>query len=82
MEFCRRWGVASAVRHAVWPESHPRDFVYLTSLCGRELLRIGLHPPDCRYPEIWRQVLRLISHAVRSRRAVSYEQFLGIAPEP
>src|SRR5579871_2404323 len=29
MEFCRRWGVAEAVRNAVWPESHPRDFVYL-----------------------------------------------------
>src|SRR5207302_9045158 len=40
MEFCRRWGVAQAVRTAVWPESHPRDFVYLTSLRGRELLRV------------------------------------------
>ena len=29
MEFCRRWGVAREVRTAVWPESHPRDFVYL-----------------------------------------------------
>lgn len=42
MEFCRRWGVAQAVRTAVWPESHPRDFVYLDSLRGRELLRIRL----------------------------------------
>ncbi len=40
MEFCRRWGVAAAVRSAVWPESHPRDFVYLTSMCGPELLRV------------------------------------------
>jgi 2-polyprenyl-6-methoxyphenol hydroxylase-like FAD-dependent oxidoreductase len=40
MEFCRRWGVATAVRTAVWPESHPRDFVYLDTLRGRELLRI------------------------------------------
>jgi 2-polyprenyl-6-methoxyphenol hydroxylase-like FAD-dependent oxidoreductase len=40
MEFCRRWGVAKAVRTAVWPESHPRDFVYLESLRGRELLRV------------------------------------------
>lgn len=40
MEFCRRWGVASAVRSAVWPESHPRDFVYLASMCGPELLRV------------------------------------------
>jgi 2-polyprenyl-6-methoxyphenol hydroxylase-like FAD-dependent oxidoreductase len=40
MEFCRRWGVAAAVRGAVWPESHPRDFVYLASMCGAELLRV------------------------------------------
>jgi len=40
MEFCRRWGVAAAVRHAVWPQSHPRDFVYLDSLRGRELMRV------------------------------------------
>jgi 2-polyprenyl-6-methoxyphenol hydroxylase-like FAD-dependent oxidoreductase len=40
MEFCRRWGVARAVRTAVWPESYPRDFVYLDTLRGRELLRV------------------------------------------
>jgi FAD binding domain-containing protein len=33
-------GVAAAVRNAVWPESHPRDFVYLDSLRGRELMRV------------------------------------------
>src|SRR5262245_14332809 len=42
MEFCRRWGVATAVRNAVWPESHPRDFVYLENLRGRELLRVKM----------------------------------------
>src|SRR6516164_5206966 len=40
MEFCRRWGVAEAVRNAVWPESRPRDFIYLDSLRGNELLRV------------------------------------------
>jgi 2-polyprenyl-6-methoxyphenol hydroxylase-like FAD-dependent oxidoreductase len=40
MEFCRRWGVAPEVRNAVWPESHPRDFIYLSSMRGRELLRV------------------------------------------
>ncbi|MGH6769726.1 MAG: FAD-dependent monooxygenase [Xanthobacteraceae bacterium] len=39
MEFCRRWGIAQAVRTAVWPESHSRDFVYLESMRGKELLR-------------------------------------------
>jgi 2-polyprenyl-6-methoxyphenol hydroxylase-like FAD-dependent oxidoreductase len=39
MEFCRRWGVAKTVRTAVWPESHSRDFVYLESMRGQELVR-------------------------------------------
>jgi len=39
MEFCRRWGIAKAVRNAVWPEHHPRDFVYLDTMRGTELLR-------------------------------------------
>ncbi len=39
MEFCRRWGVAKTVRTAVWPESFSRDFVYLESMRGKELLR-------------------------------------------
>jgi 2-polyprenyl-6-methoxyphenol hydroxylase-like FAD-dependent oxidoreductase len=42
MEFCRRWGVATKVRNAVWPQSHPRDFVYLESMRGRELLRVKI----------------------------------------
>src|ERR1700709_1038847 len=40
MAFCRRWGVAAAVRNAVWPQSYPRDFVYLDNLRGRELMRV------------------------------------------
>ena len=40
MEFCRRWGIARKVRTAVWPESHSRDFVYLESMRGKELMRI------------------------------------------
>ena len=39
MEFCRRWGVAKTVRTAVWPESFSRDFIYLESMRGKELLR-------------------------------------------
>src|SRR6516162_1745991 len=42
MELCRRWGIAPAVRAAVWPQNHPRDFVYAESLRGRELLRVKL----------------------------------------
>jgi 2-polyprenyl-6-methoxyphenol hydroxylase-like FAD-dependent oxidoreductase len=39
MEFCRRWGIAEQVKKAGWPEYHPCDFVYVTSLTGYELYR-------------------------------------------
>ena len=39
MEFCRRWGIAEQVKKAGWPENHPCDFVYATSLTGYELYR-------------------------------------------
>ena len=40
MEYCRRWGIAQAVRTAVWSENHALDFVYMETLAGRELARI------------------------------------------
>jgi 2-polyprenyl-6-methoxyphenol hydroxylase-like FAD-dependent oxidoreductase len=42
MEFCRRWGIATAVRQAVWPESHAFDIVYVNGLRGRELARLAV----------------------------------------
>jgi len=40
MEFCRRWGVADAVRHCPFPDDHPLDVVFVTSLAGHELARM------------------------------------------
>jgi len=40
MEFCRRWGIADEVRTAIWPPSHPGDFIYVDNLRGTELARI------------------------------------------
>ena len=65
MEFCRRWGIADQVRSAIWPESHPRDFIYLASMRGRELLRVKVPAyaqrdmrdytpePPCPCPQIY-----------------------------
>jgi 2-polyprenyl-6-methoxyphenol hydroxylase-like FAD-dependent oxidoreductase len=39
MEFCRRWGITERVKNAGWPEHHPGDFIYVTSMTGRELFR-------------------------------------------
>lgn len=38
MEFCRRWGIVDEVR-AIWPPTHPMDFVYVTNMIGEELAR-------------------------------------------
>lgn len=42
MEYCRRWGIAEAVRTAVWSEHHALDFVYMETLAGAELTRIKI----------------------------------------
>lgn len=39
MEFCRRWGIASRVRNAGWPEDFPVRIVYRTSMRGHEFFR-------------------------------------------
>lgn len=40
MEFCRRWGIADAVRNAGAPPDFPQTILYLTGLQGYELARI------------------------------------------
>ena len=39
MEFCRRWGIADAVREAGLPPDFPHTALYLTSLAGYEIAR-------------------------------------------
>jgi 2-polyprenyl-6-methoxyphenol hydroxylase-like FAD-dependent oxidoreductase len=39
MEFCRRWGIAEEVKRAGWPQTHPGDFVYVTTMVGQEIFR-------------------------------------------
>ena len=40
MEFCRRWGVAEAVRNCPFPGDYSLDVVFVTNLCGHELARM------------------------------------------
>jgi 2-polyprenyl-6-methoxyphenol hydroxylase-like FAD-dependent oxidoreductase len=85
MEFCRRWGVATKVRKAVWPESHPRDFVYLESMRGPELLRVKIPSfaeqrnrleftpePPCPCPQIYFDPILLARARSFPSVAVSY----------
>ena len=39
MEFCRRWGIAEEVKKAGWPQTHPGDFIYVTTMVGHEIFR-------------------------------------------
>ncbi|MBV9656826.1 MAG: polysaccharide deacetylase family protein [Verrucomicrobia bacterium] len=46
-------------------------------LRANALLRVGLHPPDFRFPAIWRQARALIGDALREGRAVrTYAEFI------
>jgi 2-polyprenyl-6-methoxyphenol hydroxylase-like FAD-dependent oxidoreductase len=41
MEFCRRWGIAEAVREVGTPPDFPHDSIYCTSLTGYLIARIA-----------------------------------------
>ena len=40
------------------------------------LLRIGIHPPDFKYPAIWNQIRQSVSRALVDRKALTYEEWL------
>ena len=45
-------------------------------LTNQPLLRLGLHPPDLGYPEIWRQIREIVAEALRDREATTYQDWL------
>jgi len=46
------------------------------TLTANPVLRIGLHPPDWRYPAVKRQILGLIRAALAGRQAITYENWI------
>ena len=40
MESCRRWGIAEDIKNAAWSAEYPMDFLYVTNLTGREIVRL------------------------------------------
>lgn len=40
MEFARKWGIEDALRNCGWPQEHPQDVVWATSLADDEIARI------------------------------------------
>lgn len=49
----------------------------LRALGSRPLVRIGLHPPDWKYPAIREHARKCIARALASREAITYEDWLG-----
>src|SRR5262249_43152297 len=53
---CRRWGIAKRVTDAGFPKHYPQDFIYVTTMLGRELTRVKTpsyleRPTDAASPE-------------------------------
>lgn len=49
----------------------------LRVLGDRPLVRLGLHPPDWKYPAIREHARKCIARALASREAITYEDWLG-----
>lgn len=68
------WSVRSGWRRVV-------SFGWNAFLFGRlqsnPLLRISIHPVDLQHPAIWRQVLQLTGHSLRTRTAHTYESWVS-----
>jgi 2-polyprenyl-6-methoxyphenol hydroxylase-like FAD-dependent oxidoreductase len=51
MEFCRRWGITDRVLNCPFPDDHPLDAVFVTSLFGHELGRVTRPARNNQTPE-------------------------------
>jgi predicted deacetylase len=49
----------------------------LRALGDRPLVRVGLHPPDWKFPAIRDHARKCISRALATREAITYEDWLG-----
>ena len=41
------------------------------------LVRLGLHPPDYQYVNLWRQIQRIVTEALVEREAVTYDTYVN-----
>jgi 2-polyprenyl-6-methoxyphenol hydroxylase-like FAD-dependent oxidoreductase len=76
MEFCRRWGIAEAVRQAGTPPDFPLDIVFCTGLAGHLLARVerptyGGHKPLPTTPERSQRCNQLFFDPIMRKLAAS-----------
>jgi predicted deacetylase len=83
----RVWSPASGIQLARGPvitwASRTRARLLSSLLAARvlrhapmQVLRIGVHPPDCRHPALIRSITRTFGTAARSRRVARYSDLL------
>lgn len=68
------WSVRAPWRRVV---SRVWNRLLFQRLGRAELMRIGIHPPDWRFPAIRRQILELVGRALAGRRAMTYEGWVN-----
>lgn len=49
----------------------------LESTRDKSLLRLSIHPPDCRFPAIWEQIERFIREMTQARTPTTYEEWIA-----
>jgi 2-polyprenyl-6-methoxyphenol hydroxylase-like FAD-dependent oxidoreductase len=77
MEFCRRWGIAEAVRQTGTPPDFPLDIIFCTGLTGHLLARIerpnyGGHKPLLTTPERSQRCNQLFFDPIMRKFAAGY----------
>jgi predicted deacetylase len=67
------WSVRSGWRRTV---SLLWNAALFRMLGANPLLRVSIHPVDLQYPEIWAQIRRVVSQALRDRAPYTYERWV------
>jgi hypothetical protein len=68
------WSSRSAWRRAL---SVLWNRVLFRRLADNPLMRIAIHPPDIRYPRVWREIGVCVSRALESRLPFTYERWIA-----
>ena len=68
------WSVRSAWRRQM---SLAWNATLAVRLRSNPLLRISIHPVDLKHPQIWSQIERLITSALRDRSALTYAEWIA-----
>ena len=87
MEFCRRWGIADAVKNSGTPPGYPSDVVYLTTLQGHEIARItrptyGGNKPLATTPEQSQRCNQLWFDPILRKLAAGFPDRVAAVPLP